>query len=223
MKKIVKIVSVLGIVGALVVFSTMNAGATVVGSKHDLTQATGSGNTYYTNGTDEVCVFCHTPHGADNQAPLWNRSMPTGPFTMYNSATIDMTIAAAPQGVSLACLSCHDGSIAFDALINGPGSGNYTAGGASQGYTWTGGSVMGAGVAKVGPDLSTEHPVSVTYDTLQDSAFNAAAGGLPLYGASSDQVECGSCHNPHENNPAWGPFLRASNAGSALCTTCHIK
>jgi hypothetical protein len=31
----------------------------------------------------------------------------------------------APVGVSLACLSCHDGSLALDALINMPGSGGF--------------------------------------------------------------------------------------------------
>ena len=42
--------------------------------------------------TTEVCVFCHTPHGANlsapGAAPLWNRSVPTtGSYTMYNSPT----------------------------------------------------------------------------------------------------------------------------------------
>jgi len=32
---------------------------------------------------------------------------------------------AQPQGVSLACLSCHDGTIGIDSLINAPGSGGF--------------------------------------------------------------------------------------------------
>ena len=79
--------------------------------------------------TTEVCVFCHTPHGANlsapGAAPLWNRSVPTtGSYTMYNSPNFEET-SNGPVGVSLACLSCHDGSIALDALINAPGSGGF--------------------------------------------------------------------------------------------------
>jgi len=33
-------------------------------------------------------------------------------------------------------------------------------------------------------------------------------------------VQCGSCHNVHNNTNT--PFLRISNVNSALCTTCHL-
>ena len=45
------------------------------------------------------------------------------------------------------------------------------------------------------------------------------------------EVECASCHDPH-GVPSGGPgtntllrpsFLRVSNAGSAVCLTCHNK
>jgi hypothetical protein len=79
-------------------------------------------------GTTEVCVFCHTPHGADvsNQAaPLWNRALPTSAgYSVYSSANFDAT-AGQPVGVSLACLSCHDGATSLDALINAGGSGGF--------------------------------------------------------------------------------------------------
>ena len=127
---------------------------------------------------------------------------------MYSSATIDMDIAGGPQGVSLACLSCHDGTIAVDSF-----------GGNSSGTSWVSGSAL------IGTDLSSLHPVSVTYDTTKDPDFNnktsVVAAGLVLYGDHKDQVECGSCHNPHD--PTNQPFLRISNAGSALCLTCHNK
>ena len=53
-----------------------------------------------------------------------------------------------------------------------------------------------------------------------------------LYTRSKDQgyvgqtdsepfVECASCHDPHTSaNPT---FLRVSNAGSAVCLSCHVK
>lgn len=94
------------------------------------------------SGTTEVCVFCHTPHGgrtdvAGGGAPLWNRALPpsdpsagSGAFQVYNSPNFDNDLGGAPagpKGVSLACLSCHDGVIALDALINAPGSGGFNA------------------------------------------------------------------------------------------------
>lgn len=97
-------------------------------------------------GTTEVCVFCHTPHGgrtdvALGNAPLWNRALPPvdqntgialdGIYQVYTSPNFDAqdTTGAPgrPKGVSLACLSCHDGAIALDALINAPGSGGFIA------------------------------------------------------------------------------------------------
>jgi predicted CXXCH cytochrome family protein len=208
--------------------------ADVVGSKHDLTTATGTAFST-TGNTDEVCVFCHTPHAGSNiGAPLWNRQTPVGPYTMYDNAfssTIDMTVAGSPQGVSAACLSCHDGTIAFDVLVNATtsvsGAYNYTAGGADQAWTFTGAdSMAGRGLpVEFGTNLTNQHPISVTYDPTQDTAFNTAASvttaGLVLYGAGANQVECGTCHNPHDTTTV--PFLRISNGASALCTTCHVK
>ncbi len=200
-------------------------------TKHNLS-STGSLSPYLTTTTDEVCVFCHTPHFASiAEAPLWNRTEPTGPYNMYSSATIDMTIAGSPQGVSLACLSCHDGTVAFDSLVNEPGSGLDTIG------TWSwnnNGNIMTSSTspsAMIGTDLTNDHPISITYDTTKDPQFRApvnnriAVNGtnvtLPLYGSNKDQVECGSCHNPHEKDVA--TFLRVANTGSQLCLACHIK
>lgn len=85
------------------------------------------------NTTAEVCVFCHTPHGANPNTigtpgapPLWNRTVgASGAYTIYTSPNFDGTNSGQPQGVSLACLSCHDGTIALDSLINMPGSGGF--------------------------------------------------------------------------------------------------
>lgn len=86
---------------------------------------------------EEVCIFCHTPHGAQSNvnglvghAPLWNRRL-SNPmsFTPYTSPNYDakdmLGTPGRPKGVSLACLSCHDGAVAFDALINSSGSGGF--------------------------------------------------------------------------------------------------
>ena len=197
----------------------------VASTPHNLSTS-GTGTIHATGGTDanQICVFCHTPHMSSLTGPLWNRTASAGPFTMYTSPTLDMIIGTSPQGVSAACLSCHDGTVAFDSLLNKPGMGA----GAPTDWVFTGATVdkkMPAGVTNLGTDLSDDHPISITYDTTKDAAFNAIASGkvgtLPLYGAGKNQVECGTCHNPHDNS--LDLFLRATNAASALCKTCHIK
>ncbi len=187
----------------------------VTASKHNMSSRSGLAN------YGEVCVYCHTPHGGQTQnAPLWNRNFGTGPYSMYNasySSTIDMAVAASPQGVSLACLSCHDGTIGLDVIINRPNTDTSLAG---SGNTMP--SNAGQFFANLGTDLRNDHPISVTYDNVADPAFNAPSGGkvgtLPLY---LGRVECGTCHNPH--NTSFTPFLRISNSSSNLCKTCHIK
>lgn len=223
------------VVGGLLLSATPAFSQGIVGSKHDMTFA---GNTQSTTDTTEVCVFCHSPHGVSGQ-PLWNRGVTTSTYTMYNSAwsaTMDMTIAGQPQGVSAACLTCHDGTVAYDNLINATtttaGNG-YTAGGAVQGWTFTGGlgnNMAGIGApTELGTDLTDDHPISITYDPAADTGnfFPIAnvRAALQLYNApastAEDQVECGTCHDPH--NATLVPFLRMDNAASAMCTTCHNK
>lgn len=79
------------------------------------------------NDYGEVCVYCHTPHGANTTttAPLWNRTMlASTTYTTYTSMTIEGTVGT-PGTNSLTCLSCHDGKVAVDSIINMPGSGKY--------------------------------------------------------------------------------------------------
>lgn len=84
------------------------------------------------NDYGQICVYCHTPHGADagSQAPLWNRTRPAGPYQTYDLLkTSTLTQAVTNPGPnSLTCLSCHDGTVAVDSIINMPGSGRYNAG-----------------------------------------------------------------------------------------------
>jgi len=83
----------------------------------------------FTTSTTEICVFCHTPHGSDSSAPapLWNRTLGTSAnYQTYSSlGTTTMDASSAGIGsVSLACLSCHDGTQAMNAVINSPGGGS---------------------------------------------------------------------------------------------------
>lgn len=169
----------------------------------------------------EICVYCHTPHGGQTSAPLWNRAFGAGPYQAYSSPSIQMTIGV-PSGVSLACLSCHDGTIGIDVITNPPNSASFTATGRTLAVIYA----SGLDALKVlGTDLRNDHPVAVTYDPTKDVMFNAKASveaaGLRFYGTTQDEVTCATCHNPHNSTNV--PFLRKSNAQSALCLTCHIK
>ena len=144
---------------------------TIVGSQHDLTTG-GSPQGGGTAATDEVCVFCHTPHGADITAPvpLWNKVLNSNEarFTRYSTlATPSFDSAEADVGsVSLACLSCHDGTQAMDVVINSPGSGGYNAAGSRIDGTLLGpmvGVPAGAPIPALGEDLSNDHPISMQY------------------------------------------------------------
>ncbi|MDZ4164840.1 MAG: cytochrome c3 family protein [Smithellaceae bacterium] len=197
-------------------------GASVVGSKHDLS----------TSSTNSPCAFCHTPHFASAQiaAPLWNRNVKVVTYQMYSSPSIDTTIPGAPAGVSLACLGCHDGAAKQSkehSLLNAPGprgvpdSNSWPNCQRCHPQMYTG----GLPVKWLGTDLRNDHPISMTYPTTaQDAGFflppdlQKGWSDIPLY---NGKVECASCHNVHD--PARTPFLRVSNSGSTLCYRCHNK
>ncbi|MCF6201611.1 MAG: hypothetical protein L3J42_05775 [Hydrogenimonas sp.] len=242
---------------AVFVFGTTAAMAVITGSKHDLS-ATGGGTIKANAGqnNDEICVYCHTPHAANvdfSGAPLWNKSTPTSSFRMYGATTAGVagqTIAgtatdAAPNAPSLACLSCHDGVSAINSIVNAPGSGGYTAGGANVafGAAAAGTAVtMPAGVTQIGDGdpagvgLNNDHPVSITYVEGAASLKPVTTTITGWSGATTisdllrnGKVECGSCHDPHLGES--DTFLRRnkatvgenSNAGSRVCLTCHDK
>jgi mono/diheme cytochrome c family protein len=107
----------------------------IANTRHNLTQSTiGVGAVtmnQYRNSYGEVCVYCHTPHGANTQIdlPLWNRTFIDNSYKTYDTLrTNSLTQAVTAPGInSLACLSCHDGTLAVDTIINMPGSGNFDA------------------------------------------------------------------------------------------------
>lgn len=143
------------------------AAAQILTTPHNLTAGGPGPNT--TTGTDQVCVFCHTPHGSNTgvAAPLWNKATNAGSYTTYsstNSSSIDGSVLDTGS-VSLACLSCHDGTQAMDNMFNAPGSGAGVADGTtgvSQGYTFTPSNVV-TGIANLGSDLTNDHPIGIEY------------------------------------------------------------
>lgn len=145
--------------------------AGIFNTKHNL-GSTGVNAASNFSGTSEVCVFCHTPHGADASVnvPIWNRFVdPTG-FTTYDQlGSTSLDAAIEPIGsVSIACLSCHDGTQAMDSLINDPGSGAENW--AFRAGAWSGQAAPVGGrigpvtvITNLGKDLRDDHPISVQY------------------------------------------------------------
>jgi hypothetical protein len=172
-----------GILAAVLFTLSGNASAGIADTKHNLGSGPGPAGRNQVSDTAEICVFCHTPHGADVNAPapLWNKRLGTagapaggGTYTTYASLqtpSLDGAVAAVGS-ISLACLSCHDGTQAMDNIINAPGSGGIVADGGGNGgraFTWnTGGTVNAAGnltsgAALLGTDLSNDHPIGIQY------------------------------------------------------------
>ena len=139
--------------------------------------SSGTGDIYAQTGSDQICVFCHTPHGAVSPAttaPLWNRTInASGAYSAYQMTGSNSTGTASVAGMALACLSCHDGTQAMDAMLNGPGFGNDSTGGArsfmpdgSTNYTWSnteGPTMNGNGAPLIGTDLTNDHPIGMLY------------------------------------------------------------
>lgn len=182
------------------------SGAAILGSKHDMSTVTG-----VTMPDGQTCVACHTPHNADvaeTNAPLWNHTNTEASYTMYTSPTFDGTISAGPTGVSKLCMACHDGTVAVDAF-----------GGMLHGDK----KITGSG--NLGTNLKKSHPVSFNYDAAlvaKDNELKDPTQAPISNWVKGGRFECSSCHDVH-NNTGHPSMLNASNAGSALCITCHIK
>jgi len=234
---------ILGLAGALLVLPSVTR-AGVLGSPHDF-----SGKSWNITPSDpnSVCGPCHQPHHADSRViPLWGHTTSQGPWTMYstlNSPTFKASQSPTPTGQSLACLSCHDGTVAVNSYA-----------GKIQG----GSAVTITNNALIGTDLTHTHPISFTYDAN-------LVGTLPnqdqfLYNPDTTQVlqpdnspfvpgndmtikgfllggnyrlECSSCHEVH--NQVGSPYDIVNNpklvkingtqggVGSLLCRSCHNK
>lgn len=126
--------------------------------------------------TNEICIYCHTPHQSDTSlstqgVPIWNRNMASQATTynMYDSPTYDATTDVTPSGVSKACLSCHDGTVGINQLMNnrGSGLGSNPSNDNDTKITNTPGSTSireNAGdVPYLGTDLRDDHPISMDY------------------------------------------------------------
>ncbi len=226
--------------------------AAIANSKHDLSfgSTTPLKTTDNTAAGGQICIFCHTPHKANQQALIWNHAQ--------SAATIGFTAANTTAGTPLPttisapgtkrCMDCHDATVSLGQVAN-------IGGGVNGTFNMTNGITVMPTAYQVGPSLDNNHPVGIPYAGASyngvtsgvSSSSIGVAGGFYNYTASSAclngsgvcttasntieivrgstsgyGMECVSCHEPH-NRYAFSYLLRADPAGSAICLSCHNK
>ena len=252
--KTTKLLTLTVAAGSLLAFTAQAAVNTMIGTGHDFSSKNFNNNPADPN---TVCGVCHTPHRADSiTGPLWGHDTVASGATwvMYSSnspsANIHYSPAIKPNPSSLACLSCHDGSITVNAY------GDVAAPNRSVSYSLASEFVISEG----SHDLSHSHPISFKYsdvvgNTPGKNKYISAPinqvlapdlGTSPKFEAGTDMsigaflldskgnVECSSCHDVHAQIGSAGdgttlnPYLLKINGtqggvGSLLCRSCHIK
>lgn len=189
---------------------------------------------------EEVCIFCHTPHGGSLTGPLWNRGDSAQAYTHYTSSTLSTLVSSTRVGnispESSLCLSCHDGSISMYTVMNasntlGAQPTPFMDATMRSGFVGAQGPNIGQGTDATGAptavnnDLSDDHPISFLYKSVLDDPTNAndlqtiayAEGQgvrfFPIGAADAlKRVECSSCHDPHVD------YLANSNWAPFLIT-----
>ena len=212
------------------------------GTKHNLSAvadatSTPSGGivptrTFKSTTETQVCVFCHTPHGATlGVTALWNRKLSNATYLPYSSSSLDAEYILGrqldqPGGSSKLCLSCHDGTLAIGSVnvLNGVGGaeGSQTIAmpDVASGVMASGSGTTTGYTRNLGVNLSNDHPISVNYT----AALFARDG--ELRGVDVDQKDTttsgaiigvrSSGYSPK------APLERAGvGDGQIQCATCH--
>lgn len=177
-------------------------------------------------------------------SPLWNRQMSTKNFVPYNNGNLMGNLAgqsnkqhalnaaqvtngtAELAGVSLLCMSCHDGVVGMNA------------------YSQVTGSTLGAGnnatvraittSAGFAGDMNNHHPMGFNYNAVQALDNEIASSSTAMVRNTTvtisslldgNNMECVTCHDVHNtaNNAGAERFLWTSNNRSNFCLTCHLK
>ncbi len=188
-------------------------------------------------GTSEICVFCHTPHGASTtgggfKAPIWNRNLDyqaTRTYQLYDQVwsfsfegALNDAVGQRPTGYSRLCLSCHDGTVALGNLINAPGSGGYKGNIPMTGNLGPGSTIPpGSGdltgdTRRLGLDLRNDHPISFKFDqalVVQDQELVNPGPALQSPAKVSDTTPLSPLRRYPGNDP--------TTYDSVQCTSCH--
>lgn len=214
---------------------------------HNLSSAGASAVKADIGETDQICIFCHTPHNASSNGPLWNRPDITtavggGSFPLYaklgnlviddagvrDLSTYGDGVTQYPNGATRLCLSCHDGVTAIGTVLSATGGTDIAP---SLGS-------MTVESPSMVIDLSTSHPVSFVYDSnvmafLQDKPLAGTnAYKQPTAGILDDQsrMQCTACHDPHVDTndgtyllPMWRNYTGTEDVDYLnTCSECHV-
>lgn len=152
------------------------------------------------------CVFCHAPNSQSPSPGAWNEDQPDHLFDYPYDRPAAALPDGKPDGSSLVCLGCHDGTIALGDIASRTKSARVVADAALA--------------AK-----SHGHPVSVSYEpsSALDGKNMASRGDVPQHVRldHNGKVQCTTCHDPHDGtNPN---FLVMEDGNTALCVSCHRK
>lgn len=174
----------------------------------------------------QVCVFCHTPHGASNGAtPLWNRGLSAQTYTRYTSGSLDAdplgAIRDTPDGSSRLCLSCHDGTLAVGSVnvLNGEANGSIALTGAGV----TDGKLSSSSNRNLGTDLRNDHPISVAFTNalaVRDGELRRVDAATQRWPASAPHV-IGVRGDVRAALPLERQTGSPSSPGEVQCGTCH--
>ena len=208
--------------------------AGLAGGPHDFSALTGG----------HSCEVCHIPHvnsiESDYTNPKWHRHSPTNStyvtYDQGNSATFKALNLTVQLGTSVACLSCHDGSMAVNQSYAGS-TAAYAPTFAIETASATYGAFDPPAPGTPGPhlgriDLTHMHPVGVSYTqaAAADPTLRPIGGARSLLGqmlkGARRSVECSTCHDIHGilgDSGRTPCALIVSPNNAALCETCHLQ
>jgi len=212
----------------------------IINTRHNLSQSSAPTITAamdaYRNDYGEVCVYCHTPHGANQanglKAPLWNRTIKPTTYKTYadlGTTSLSQNLQQ-PGSASLTCLSCHDGQTAIDSIINMPGSGMGRVAQSTDSSSAAAITFLNSWVAKPGHVEATQHMgLDSTNGVLGtgDGAGGVVVGTGPgpgctliagTYYCAVGGKGCLTCHSPTGSNTGAGTFVNFTlfNIGTDL-------
>ncbi len=206
------------------------ATATIASTKHNLTGV--ANPIHFTDTSADMCKFCHVVHNATvaNSVALWARQAPTGlSFVAVNTVagTVLNTAGNGTLGAgSQKCLSCHDGSVALNTVVNRYGT-SLVASNASlvapAGNTASVGAGIGLTSAARYANLAGQHPVSIPFGGLAAAGSLAPAseyGNVSTTGCATGVQICvlGA------TNPTAGAKIKLYGAAASAtveCGSCH--
>lgn len=200
----------------------------LAGGRTEAGTIAGTGHDFSTRGASGLCITCHGVHKVPNTPLLWNHTLSAQNFSWSDyPATVGGTPTPTNlrtwSGSTKMCLSCHDGTVDVGSLMSGT--------------SFTGGKAPA--ITGAAGDLKGNHPVGIPYPyNGARNTYNGSTTGVntpvseyravptkvkmftdPTVAANNTGIECGSCHNPHDNSN--GDFLR--DAKLTICQNCHVK